>query len=627
MDIDKLILTELLNNHNLKSQELADRLGVSSRTIKNYVKQINQLHPNAISSSRNGYLLSDISFAKKYLENNRSGDTKSNRLNTISNILINTSNDINIYDLADNLYYSETTIRNDLRKLKTYFKQFDIDLIVSGDYVGITGDEVNKRKVISDLIYKESNDNFLNLNYIQKNFSTIDISQLNVIVTNEIEKQETFINDYYRINLILHLAIIIDRIQKGNNNHTVEKQIDDVSKEVIIAKNISSEIQKNFYVTLSNSEVYELAILISSRINLINNESPLKEIELIIGKDCINLVDNIFKSIYKNYGINLDDVELKIRFAIHLSNLLKRAKNNYESKNPLADEFQANCPFIFEIAVYISSIINKKYNININKDEIAYIAFHIGNSIEIQRNNQNKISASIICPNYYDIANTLSHNINIAFSNELIISNIFTTEIEIQNTDLIISTVKLKNIVAIPVVYISPFFNKEAHDKISKQIKSIQMKKSKRNFENQAIRLVNPDLFEVTDTINTKEECIDYLAAKAIHKKFVSNKFKTQILERESLASTAFGNFAIPHSMVMDANQTGLNILISRNGIIWDESKVYLVIMMFFKSDDRDIFNDFFEKLTDVLTDNQKLNLIIKSRNYKEFITNLVDYY
>lgn len=627
MNIDKLILIELLNNHNLKSQELANRLGVSSRTIKNYVKQINQLHPNTISSSRNGYLLSDIPFAKKYLENNYSENTKSNRLNTISNILINSPEKINIYDLADKLYYSETTIRNDLRKLKTYFKQFDIELIVTGDYVEICGYEVNKRKVISDLIYKESNDNFLNLAYIQKIFSSIDISLLNSIVLREIEKQETFINDYYRINLILHLAIIIDRIQNGNKNNIVEKQIDDVSKEVIIAKNITSEIQKNYNVTLSNREIYELSILISSRINLINDDSPLKEIEAIVGKDCINLVNIIFKSIYKNYGINLDDIELKLRFAIHLSNLLKRTKNNYESKNPLADEFQASCPFIFEIAVYISSIINKKYSIDINKDEIAYIAFHIGNSIEIQRNNKNKISASIICPNYYDIANTLSHNINNAFSSELIISNIFTTEIEIHNTDLIISTVKLKNITDIPVVYISPFFNKETLSKISKQIKSIQMKKSKQEFEKQAKKLVNPDLFEVNETIDTKEECIDYLASKVVRKKFVSKKFKTQILEREKLASTAFGNFAIPHSMVMDANQTGLNVLISKDGINWDDTKVYLVIMMFFKNDDRDIFNEFFEKLTDVLTDNQKFNLILQSKNYREFIHSLVEYF
>lgn len=625
MDIDKLILLELLNNTTLKSQELADRLDVSARTIKNYVKQINQLHPKTISSSRNGYIISDIHFAKKYLEHDSSADSKINRLNTICNILINSSEKVNLYDLADHLYYSEATIKNDIRKLKKYFERFHIILKTSGDFIELQGDETNKRKIISDLVYKETNGNFLNLEAIQKIFPSIDISLLNSIVTKEIKKQKTFINDYYRINLILHLAIMIDRIQNGNKNKIADKHIDNKSKEILIAKNIALLINQHYNITLSNSEICELAILISSRINLISNDSSIKEIEKVIGNECIELVDKIFNSIYVNYGIDLNNIELKFRFAIHLSNLLKRTKNNYESKNPLADEFQSNCPFIFEIAVYISSIINKKYNLFINKDEIAYIAFHIGNSIEIQRNNQKKISATIFCPNYYDIADTLTQNINNYFSNDLIINNVFTTEIEIQNTEMIISTQKFNHLIDVPVVYISPFFNKETKDKISKQIKNIQNQKNKKVFEEQAIKLVNEDLFEVNSKIKNKTECIDYLAKKLIDKGFVATNYKDKIIEREQLASTAFGNFAIPHTMVMNAKHTGLNILISKQGIEWGASKVQLVIMMFFKNDDRDIFNDFFEKLTDVLIEHPKFNLIVQSKNYKEFIKNLVD--
>lgn len=44
---------------------------------------------------------------------------------------------------------------------------------------------------------------------------------------------------------------------------------------------------------------------------------------------------------------------------------------------------------------------------------------------------------------------------------------------------------------------------------------------------------------------------------------FVSSHFLDEVLKREQAASTAFGQIAIPHSMKMDCEKTGLAIAIS----------------------------------------------------------------
>ncbi|MCU7701023.1 PTS sugar transporter subunit IIA [Enterococcus gallinarum] len=40
----------------------------------------------------------------------------------------------------------------------------------------------------------------------------------------------------------------------------------------------------------------------------------------------------------------------------------------------------------------------------------------------------------------------------------------------------------------------------------------------------------------------------------------VDETFYPQVIEREQLSSTAFGSVAIPHSLTMNANRTGLRL-------------------------------------------------------------------
>ena len=58
------------------------------------------------------------------------------------------------------------------------------------------------------------------------------------------------------------------------------------------------------------------------------------------------------------------------------------------------------------------------------------------------------------------------------------------------------------------------------------------------------------------------------MVKKLVKLDYVDTHFKDEVLEREKMSSTAFGNFAIPHAMKMHANKTGINILISENPIM-----------------------------------------------------------
>lgn len=138
-------------------------------------------------------------------------------------------------------------------------------------------------------------------------------------------------------------------------------------------------------------------------------------------------------------------------------------------------------------------------------------------------------------------------------------------------------------------------------------------------------QLTAPELFEYRKNINdNKANVMNRMVKRLINNGYVEKNFKEEVLERESLSSTAFEGFAIPHSMKMSAKKTAFNIYINPEGITWDDKQVYLVLMMCFNKNQRHIFNEIYEPITITLSEKSNIKKLIESHNYGEFIANVV---
>ncbi len=58
------------------------------------------------------------------------------------------------------------------------------------------------------------------------------------------------------------------------------------------------------------------------------------------------------------YDIDLTDIDFFIPFALHIDNMLVRIRQNVSVHNPLLHSIKAMSPIIYDIAVYISNLIN-----------------------------------------------------------------------------------------------------------------------------------------------------------------------------------------------------------------------------------------------------------------------------
>lgn len=90
------------------------------------------------------------------------------------------------------------------------------------------------------------------------------------------------------------------------------------------------------------------------------------------------------------------------------------------------------------------------------------------------------------------------------------------------------------------------------------------------------------------------------------------------------MSSTAFDFFAMPHTVKMDANKTGISVLITNNPILWDQISVNLILMLCFNINERSIFNKIFESIITILSDTKNKDIILASKTYDEFIDNMM---
>ena len=508
-------------------------------------------------------------------------------------------------------------------------RHFITELILKGDSFKIDGLEKNKRKMLSSILYEESDIHFLNLDTLQQSFRNINIDLIKSIILSEFQKYHYFINDYSLSNLVLHLALSIERIRDDNhyiqNNQTINEDL----IEYKLAKDLALQLENYFQITFSKAEVFEMTLLIASRASSFNYRTmKISDLEEFVGKDCLDLVYSLVDDIKSLYSIDLSDPEFLMRFTLHIYNLIIRSHNNYLSKNPLTKEIKTSYPLIYDMSVTIAKIIIEKTNVHINDDEIAYITFHIGSILETQKSFATKLPIAIFCPNYYDLSYKLIDSIQQYFSNDVIISHVFTNEndlLSIHNIDLIITTVPLNVILETPVFEIKMFLSNQDRYKLSEKIKEININKQKNELRKYLTQLIIPDLFERKEDFKNKNECLSIMVNKLVENKYVEISFYDEIIKREQLSSTAFGNFAIPHSMKMNAYKTGINVMITRKPIKWDNHSVNLVLMMCFNKNERYIFNNIYDIITTILSESDNVKRIVSSKTYDEFIDNIVN--
>ena len=404
------ILKLLLKNKEcMTGDNLAVSIGVSSRTIRNDMKDLNRAledhGASVVSEIGQGYYLKIedqekfLTFQNEMEEHKREKDFKNiipsepeDRVKyIISKLLLSTLNGrkekIEFFDLEEELFISTSTLKKDFRNIDKVLKPYDLKTsITKKDGVKIVGDEAKIRYCISEYIFNSKGYFGIEENqFYQSIFKEQEIEKLREILLDVISVYNLRLTDLAFKNVLIHSLIMLKRFARQKSVTYEENDIKAFEKKVEFecAQEIIKRIQKEFEVDLGNEVYYLTQHLISSQRFLIDD--PKEDYEYK------NEIEKILIKIKEETNIDLsDDKQLINGLAMHLSAALQRMRFDMNIRNEFLDSIKNMYPLAFELAVIAGEIIEENFQFRTQENEIGFLAMHFGAALERKGLNEKK---------------------------------------------------------------------------------------------------------------------------------------------------------------------------------------------------------------------------------------------
>lgn len=605
--------------------ELADFMEFSVRSLKNYVYMINKEADEAvIFSSKKGYKIIEVE-ALKYLKQMNASSYKQipqnteERLEYINKKVYDGNSELDIYQLCDELYISLTTLKNELPYMNEKMANMDAYYKVSDDQLILIASEKSIRKIRNDMLFKELGQNFIDLKSIKEEFYFIDVDGLVQILKDNFKKFNIYVNEIAFHNLILHLVILIERVNDGNLINRPDSEEINIQEQLAIS--IICDLERDMKIVLSDGDKYEVYLILIANVN--NSQAgKFQEIVSYVGDDVYQVVSEIVELIETQYGFQFKSDSFVAAFAMHLKNLFIRIKNQTFIRNPMNKIIQEKNPLIYEIALFLTAYLEKKYECLIDTNETTYLALHIGAEIERMKIETDRISTVLYCPNYLNFTIQVQSFLSKHFQDSIYVKAVLNslTDLDKLSFDLLIVISDIEAYLPYKVIQISPFDLESERFRIEKVINHINLeRKINALLANFDTYFRKEHFFLQNEQIKTREDVIRLLCDSLYEKQCVDEKFFDNIWEREKMSKTSFLRVAIPHTMKMNAIQSSVAVMICKEGINWEDCRVNLVLMIALNEVDRFKFANLYNTLVDLFCENENIRVIKDCKSFDEF--------
>ncbi|MFV0479046.1 MAG: BglG family transcription antiterminator [Anaerorhabdus sp.] len=614
----------------ITGKELGKLLGVSDRTIRTDMNSINKEHLNLVESNVHyGYRLNRDIFTEKKLSSGRPIPQLPTERNAyILQELLSRRNAINLTFLQEELFVSEYTIDNDVKKINAMLKSYKtIKIEKKNNCITLDGSEEEKRMLYKKLLSAETNGNFVNMNMIAQLYTGFDILEIKDILESIFNEYDFSIREDAFPMLMIHIGISIERMRGEHyvvGSYYNEKLAQ--SKEYLIAKEFFNKISKKFLININNEEVALIALILLGKRSVDYTEVSLNKISKV---ELSDIIDIVLKRVKAYYDLDFLNDRLFIEgFKLHISNMIDRLQSNTPVMNVYLFEIKKKYPLVFDMAIFVSRVVEEQIGLKIEENEIGFIALHLGVAYD-RLNHPGKYRVVLIHPSNQALKSICSQKIADRFSERIILNdklNYFEESIVMDyEPDLILSTVPLKHNLPILTINIGLFVNADDEFKIFQALNNLDKKEFKKRFEETVQEFISEEFYFTDVDCATERQAIEFICDKLIENGIVSEKYKESVLEREQIASTSFNyGFAVPHSLNVPANKTVIAIAQLKQQIKWDQFPVRLVILLAIDEFGQKKLETFFEWLSGITGEPAKLLELLEAKSCDEFIKRML---
>ncbi|MEG2354101.1 MAG: BglG family transcription antiterminator [Clostridium sp.] len=628
---ESLILKELKDSGDYLSLDyFSKKFEVSTRTIRNDMKKI------VTGEKRNGFKLEyksklgyileveDESRFERYIKSLSPvpQDSPEQRLDSISVVLLLNDRYITIEQLSQEFSVSTSLIKNDIKRLNSKLEDTNLGLERKAHYgIKIIGAIKEKQKMLLNIFSKENR----KLSELSNLFvNNQQIENIKTTVENVLAKYKLEVNlaELKELKLQLVLLYIKASLRKSNNQNELAEL--KVSYSDIVAEHIIREVFGEIKFFINKEEKDYLS-------DFIKRKTKSKESEInSYHKDKLQeLIYNFFEDVDKKYRTYfLEDKEFFNLLYLHIASLIERVKREQNLKNPFSREISHQYPTVFNLAIQLSKILEKEYEIKISQHEIGFIATHIAVPFE-KRQGQNfsqKYKIAIVCSSGGGSAYLIKLRLQEIFPNaELRNFSLLDKELVIEfSPDLIFSITDLSFEVNAPVILIKEILDDLDYLNIKESVRFVDDFAKVTNPQQYFLSLFNKKHFTCITGNEGYKDILENMANKVVEDGACALSYPKDVWERENFLNTIYTNgVAIPHPIEMTGNKNLISVSLVQSDIEYEERKPQIIFMVSLIKGNLELHKQVTKNLSIIMENKNVVNNLKQSQSYEEFMHKL----
>lgn len=624
-----MIMT-IMNNQKdwIVGKDLAKLLNVSDRTIRNDIAAINEFYADTMieSNIRKGYRIQGEK-VKRFTEETKKEipETGEERRWLILKTLVE-HNQVNIYQLADQMCISEFSLENDMNKIRKLLDNYQgLKVIRQSNMLQLSGEEREKRPLYEELISYKISGNLWNLNKVAENFMRFDLLKVKELLKDIFEEFHYQMNEVRIPTLLIHVGVILERNFACHFLKEDEEQQGKYGREEYeISRHFFEKIGARLSLQVREAEICDFAIYLEH-----GKRKGYCEEEQLQGL-ASDLVQHIIVEIREHFDIDFsEDREFRLGLEVHTVSLLKRHYANVEIDHTCLEEVKRKYPLIFEMGVWVCKIMEEHLNIIISENEISFIALHLGSAYE-RANLRRKYRCLLICPHNQTVKDLCIQKIVNRFQDRMEIVDCMSyfeeALIREKNLDLILTTQPVAHALDIETTEISMFFAHTDEAAVFQTLNRLDQIRYRNNFQFFILNLIREEFFTANMAVEEPEKIISDMCDKLYARGYVKENFKEGVLKRERLSPTSFFHgFAIPHNMShQETIHSAISTAILKQPVQWGSYEVRFVLLLAITEENRNFLKIFFDWLDDIVSNPEKFARLLEVQDYQSFVNTLL---
>ena len=480
---------------------------------------------------------------------------------------------------------SEATISHDLDVVEKKLLEYRLSLIRKPGYgVIVDGKEKDIRTALHHFVNENIDDESIRNMFFEnreallkamKNYNSVKVyGILNSSVVDRVinvfedisESRFNHMAEDSYIGLLLHTAIAVDRIMKGNVIEDTDLpgnvQLDD---DYPAAAHLIEALESEFDIKLPKSEFSNILLYIKGSKQ---NRYNLEDEEELGAEKLLDIIDKLIGVFDATDACEMrQDDELIYGLMMDLQPAIVRIENELYVYNPLEDQIKSEYPEVFAQCRQAAYVIEKATGHKVPDSEVGYLAIHFGAAMERiheRKRRRRPVEIGIVCAGGFGVARLMSTKIRGFLREDVTIKTYGRDELTpyvASKTDFFVSGLVLDN-PDIDVVKVSPLIN--ANDIMAIRLKVDEYSRMPSKQEdidfNEQLSQINEIVSKIkrliknysnyrADSTSTMEQLVESMSYIITDSRAAADTLKNDIMKRERVMTQVFPelDFALFH--------------------------------------------------------------------------------